>query len=59
MSGTVFLICGGKSFYAERLRKEKSAALLSVDEITLALFECPAKDEIDVWYTNDRKSNKR
>lgn len=43
MFGTVFLICGkicsGKSFYAERLRKEKSAALLSVDEITLALFE--------------------
>ncbi len=42
MSGTVFLICGkicsGKSFYAEKLRKEKSAVLLSVDEITLAIF---------------------
>lgn len=31
-------ICSGKSFYAERLRKERGAVLLSVDEITLALF---------------------
>ncbi len=42
MTGTVFLICGkicsGKSFYANRLRKEKKGVLLSVDEITLAIF---------------------
>lgn len=31
-------ICTGKSTYAERLRKELNAAVLSVDELTLALF---------------------
>lgn len=31
-------ICAGKSTYAEKLRKELMAAVLSVDEITLALF---------------------
>ncbi len=31
-------ICAGKSTYAERLRTELGAAVLSVDEITLALF---------------------
>jgi len=31
-------ICSGKSTYAEELRKELNAALLSVDEITLAIF---------------------
>ncbi len=43
MTGTVYLICGkicsGKSFYAEKMRTEKNAVLLSVDEITLALFD--------------------
>lgn len=38
-----YLICGkiccGKTTYAARLRKEKKAVLLSVDEITLALFD--------------------
>ncbi len=38
----VFLICGkicsGKTVYAKRLCREKGAALLSVDEIMLALF---------------------
>lgn len=38
----VFLICGkicsGKSTYAEQLRVQHRAVLLSVDEITLALF---------------------
>ncbi|MDE5992285.1 MAG: ATP-binding protein, partial [Oscillospiraceae bacterium] len=42
MSAKVILICGkicsGKSFYAERLRKEHEAVMLSVDEITLSLF---------------------
>lgn len=38
----VFMICGkicsGKSTYAQQLRVKNHAALLSVDEITLALF---------------------
>ena len=38
----IFLICGkiccGKSTYSEKLRKEHSAVLLSIDEITLSLF---------------------
>ncbi|MCM1024742.1 MAG: ATP-binding protein [Prevotella sp.] len=42
MNAKAILICGkicsGKSFYAEKLRKERGAVLLSVDEITLALF---------------------
>lgn len=31
-------ICSGKSTYAERLRKEHGAVLLSIDEIMLAMF---------------------
>lgn len=31
-------ICSGKSTYSEKLRKENGAVVLSVDEITLALF---------------------
>ncbi len=31
-------ICSGKSTYAEHLRKKHKAVILSVDEITLALF---------------------
>ncbi len=31
-------ICSGKSTHAQKLRKEHSAVVLSVDEITLALF---------------------
>ena len=42
MSAKVILICGkicsGKSFYAEKLRREHNAVILSVDEITLAIF---------------------
>ena len=38
----VYLICGriccGKSVYAERLRKENNAVVLSVDEIMLSVF---------------------
>lgn len=37
------LICGklasGKSFYSEKLRRKEHAVVLSVDEITLALFD--------------------
>ena len=32
-------ICSGKSTYAQKLRKTEKAVILSVDEITLALFE--------------------
>lgn len=32
-------ICVGKSYYAEKLRVQHGAVLLSVDEITLALFD--------------------
>lgn len=32
-------ICSGKSTYAEKMRRERKGVLLSVDEITLALFE--------------------
>ncbi len=32
-------ICCGKSVYAEKLRQQRRAALLSCDELTLALFD--------------------
>lgn len=32
-------LCGGKSTYAERLKKERRAVVLSCDEITMALFD--------------------
>lgn len=42
-------ICVGKSTYAERLRKEHNAVLLSVDEITLALFGQDAGENHDIY----------
>lgn len=49
----VFLICGkiccGKSTYAERLRIENKAVLLSVDEIMLAVFGLYAGDRHDEY----------
>ena len=49
----VFMMCGricsGKSTYAQRLRKEHNAALLSVDEITLALFGGDTGDKHDLY----------
>lgn len=49
----VFLICGkvcsGKSTYAERLRIENKAVLLSVDEIMLALFGLYAGNKHDEY----------
>ncbi len=49
----VFLICGkicsGKSTYADELRKEYHAVILSVDEITLALFGQNAGDRLDAY----------
>lgn len=48
-----FLICGkiccGKSTYAERLRAENKAVLLSVDEIMLAVFGPYAGDKHDEY----------
>ncbi len=59
MIGTVFLICGkicsGKSFYANRLRKEKKAVLLSVDEITLTIFGSHIGEKHDKVCENVRK----
>lgn len=40
-------ICSGKSTYAEQVRVENHAALLSVDEITLALFGQHCGDKHD------------
>lgn len=49
----VFLMCGkicsGKSTYADKLRKERNAVVLSVDEITLALFGQDAGDKLDYY----------
>lgn len=49
----VFLICGkicsGKSTYAEYLRTENTAVLLSVDEIMLALFGLYAGNKHDEY----------
>ncbi len=43
MNGTVILLCGkiasGKTHYAEQLKKETSAVLLSSDALMLTLFE--------------------
>ena len=40
-------ICSGKSTYAEQMRVQNHAALLSVDEITLALFGQHCGDKHD------------
>ncbi len=49
----VFCLCGriccGKSTYARRLRDENSAVILSVDEITLALFGQHAGSKHDMY----------
>ena len=42
-------ICSGKSTYAEKLRKERMVVVLSVDEITLALFEHDIGDKHDEY----------
>lgn len=42
-------ICSGKSTYAEQLRKQNKSVLLSVDEITLALFEQHIGDKHDEY----------
>lgn len=49
----VFLTCGkicsGKSTYADKLRTENKAVLLSVDEITLAMFGRDAGENHDTY----------
>lgn len=42
-------ICSGKSTYAEKLKLENKAVILSVDELTLALFENQAGEKIDFY----------
>ncbi len=42
-------ICTGKSTYSQMLRKKHSAVILSVDEITLALFGQDAGDKLDYY----------
>lgn len=52
---TCGLICTGKTTYAHRLQKEKKAALLSVDEITLALFPDDVGDMHDTYVERAEK----
>ena len=43
-------ICSGKSTYAQKLRTERNAVILSVDEITLRFFPMvQAKCLIPTW----------
>lgn len=55
----VFLICGkicsGKSTYSEHLRKKQGAVLLSVDEITLAMFGQHIGEKHDEYCENLQK----
>lgn len=55
----VILICGkicvGKSTYAEKIRAENNAVLLSVDEIMLAVFGQYAGEKHDEYVKNVKK----
>ncbi len=42
-------ICSGKTTYAEKMRRELSAVILSVDEIMLAVFDSDAGDKHDEY----------
>ena len=48
-------ICSGKTTYANRLRKELGAVVLSVDEITLALFGQDAGEMHDTYVERAEK----
>lgn len=48
-------ICSGKSTYAQKLRDERNAVILSVDEITLALFPDGAGDMLDTYVERAEK----
>jgi len=47
-------ICSGKSTWAEKLRKENRAVILSIDEIMLALFCGNAGEKHDVYVERAR-----
>lgn len=49
------LVCTGKSTYAKKLCRDRKAALLSVDEITLALFPDGAGDMLDTYVERTEK----
>lgn len=48
-------ICSGKSTYAERLRVENKAVLLSIDEIMLAMFGLYVGDKHDEYVEKTEK----
>lgn len=48
-------ICSGKSTYAERMRKENNAVLLSIDEIMLAMFGQYAGEMHDEYVARTEK----
>ena len=48
-------ICSGKSTYAEQLRVQNHAVLLSTDEITLALFGQHCGDKHDEYVERTEK----
>lgn len=48
-------ICSGKSTYAQKLSKEYNAVILSVDEITLALFGQDVGDKHDDYVARAEK----
>ncbi len=48
-------ICSGKSTYAEKMRKELSAVILSVDEIMLAMFDGDIGDKHDEYVEKAEK----
>ena len=48
-------LCSGKSTYAERLRAETGAVLLSIDEIMLGLFGLYAGDRHDEYAEKTKK----
>ena len=50
-------ICSGKSTYAEKLKLENKAVILSVDELTLALFENQAGEKLDFYVEKLKEYN--
>ena len=48
-------ICSGKSTYAEKLRKDNKAVILSIDEIILALFGQDAGEKHDDYVAKTRE----
>ncbi len=46
---TCGIICCGKSTYARRIKAERNAVILSIDEITLTMFPSGSGDMHDVY----------